>query len=101
MLQFPYGKGVEYDEIQGQRLDWIGIGCCDRRTELSDHFRRVISDGRTRSWSLTLDWVDHDHPIELEPVKEDEQLRTVAAYRVLSIAFHFGERANATAVSTH
>ena len=100
-MQFPDGKGVEHDEIQGQRFDWIGIGYHDIRTELSHHFSGIMSDGRARSWSVPLDWVDHDQPIDFEPVKENEQLRTVAAYCVLSIAFHFGERANGTAVSTH
>src|SRR5256885_16161267 len=101
MLQFPHGQCVENDEIQGQRFNWVYIGCSDIYTQPFDYFRRIMLDSWVWSWRLALNWIDNYHPIDLEPVKEDEQLSPLSAYRVLSVPFLLGERANGAAMNTH
>ena len=100
MLQFPDRKGMENDEIQYQRLKRMCTGICDVWTELFDHFKWIMLNRWSRSWGLSLNRIDHDHPIDPQPVKEDEQLRPVCAYRVLRVAFLLCEGANVPAMST-
>lgn len=57
-------------------------------------------DGWGWSRYLPLNRVGNDHPIDLQPVKKDEQLRPVCTYCVLSIPFLLRERANGAAMNT-
>src|SRR5258707_9301315 len=82
MLQFPDGERVKNDKIQDQGFDWIGIGCSDVATKLSDYFNWIVLNGWVGGRYLALNGIGYYHPIDLEPIKENKQLSSALAHRI-------------------
>lgn len=92
---------MENNQVEHQCFKRVSICRSQVITEMLDHIERVMLNGWAGSWDLGLNGVGDHQTIHLEPVKEDEQLRSVASYRVLCESFFLHEGTNGSAVTTH
>jgi len=86
---FPNGQGMEHNQVEHHGFQRVRSCRAQVITEMLDHIERGVLNAWAGSRDLGLNGVGDHHTIHLEPVKEDEQLRSVAPYRVLGESFSF------------